>query len=162
MNNFVVSTKVGSIIGYVKNNKIVQIDLSNEIEKEYYDGYTANFYFKIKEYLAGNDVLNEIPYEIVFRNEFEKNVLLALKNIKFGNVISYKGLAILAGYPNSARAVGTVMAKNRIPLIFPCHRVIKSNGEIGKYGGGEPLKKYLLEVEGVNIKGDKVFLCNEI
>lgn len=161
MNKFIISTDKGSIIGYVKNNKLVEIELSNEILEDYYDEYTNNFYYKIKEYLAGNDVLDEIPYEIVFRNDFEKRVLTALKNVKFGHVVSYKGLAILAGYPNAARAVGTVMAKNRLPLIFPCHRVIKSNGEIGKYGGGEPLKRFLLEVEGVKIKGEKVISCNE-
>ncbi|KAF2955598.1 MGMT family protein [Marinitoga sp. 38H-ov] len=159
MKNFIVSTKVGSIIGYVRENKIIQIELSNEILDDYYDEYTNNFYYKIKEYLDGNDVLDEIPYEITFKNDFEKRVLIALKNVKFGNVVSYKGLAILAGYPNAARAVGTVMANNRIPLIFPCHRVIKSNGEIGKYGGGEPLKRYLLETEGIIIKREKV--CNE-
>lgn len=162
MNKFIVSTKYGSIIGYVKNNKVFQIDLSNSIEEEYHDSYTADFYFKIKEYIKGNDVLNEIPYEIFFKNDFEKKVLLALKNVRFGNVVSYKGLAILAGYPNAARAVGTIMAKNRIPLIFPCHRVIKSNGEVGKYGGGESLKKFLLEIEGVVIKGDKVISCNKL
>ncbi|MBM7559740.1 methylated-DNA--[protein]-cysteine S-methyltransferase [Marinitoga litoralis] len=156
MNEFIVSTEVGSIIGYVKNNKLVQINLSNDILEEYHDTYTKDFYYKIKEYLKGKDVLEEIPYDIVFRNEFEKRVLIALKGIKFGNVISYKGLAILAGYPNAARAVGTIMAKNRLPLIFPCHRVIKSNGEIGKYGGGEPLKKYLLTIEGLNIIQEKV------
>ncbi|GAB6189659.1 hypothetical protein JCM30566_14000 [Marinitoga arctica] len=156
MNKFIVSTNVGSIIGYVKNNKIVQIDLTNSVLDDFYNTYTTDFYYKIKEYLKGNDVLEELPYKIVFRNEFEKKILLSLKKVKFGNVISYKGLAILAGYPDAARAVGTVMAKNRIPLIFPCHRVIKSDGRVGKYGGGEDLKKYLLTIEGVRIRKNKV------
>ncbi|WGS65902.1 methylated-DNA--[protein]-cysteine S-methyltransferase [Marinitoga aeolica] len=162
MNKFIVSVIYGSIIGFVKNNKIVEVEILNEKLKEYYDAYTMDFYYKIKEYLEGKDVLDELPYDIVFRNEFEKKVLTTLKSIKFGNVVSYKGLAILSGYPNAARAVGTVMAKNRLPLIFPCHRVIKSDGKIGNYGGGSHWKKYFLELEGVNIKEDKVISCNKL
>ncbi|WP_165973989.1 methylated-DNA--[protein]-cysteine S-methyltransferase [Marinitoga lauensis] len=162
MNTFIVSTPVGSIIGYINNNKIFRIDLTNEILEDVYDEYTADFYYKIKEYLSGKDVLNEIPYEINFKNEFEERVLTELKNVKFGHVVSYKELAIKAGYPNAARAVGSVMAKNKIPLIFPCHRVIKNNGHVGKYGGGEDLKRYLLKIEGLKIENDKIVRCNKL
>ncbi|HPO90234.1 MAG TPA: methylated-DNA--[protein]-cysteine S-methyltransferase [Victivallales bacterium] len=83
-------------------------------------------------------------------SNFEKNILLALRKVKRGETISYAGLAKIANYPSSyARAVGNLMKKNPFPLFFPCHRVIKSNGEIGEFsgGGGKSLKKKLLFLE---------------
>ncbi|KLO23639.1 hypothetical protein X275_02090 [Marinitoga sp. 1197] len=162
MNNFIVAVEFGSIKGFVKNNKIIKIEILNEKLEEYYDAYSKDFYYKIKEYLEGNDVLDEIPYEIYYKNKFEKDVLTALKKVKFGKVVSYKELAIISGYPNASRAVGTVMAKNTIPLILPCHRVIKNNCNIGNYGGGSHWKKFFLEIEGINIRNNRVISCNKL
>ncbi|SHE57961.1 methylated-DNA-[protein]-cysteine S-methyltransferase [Marinitoga hydrogenitolerans DSM 16785] len=157
MYKFVINIVFGSIIGFVKSNKIVGIEFSKEKLGNFHDVYTANFYYKIKEYLEGNDVLDEIPYKLYYKNEFEKDVLMALKKVKFGQVVSYKELAILSGYPYAARAVGSIMASNHLPLIFPCHRVIKNDRSIGKYSGGVEFKRYFLEIEGIKIKGDKVY-----
>lgn len=65
-----------------------------------------------------------------------------------GVVVSYKQLAELSGYPNSARLVGTAMSSNRIAYLIPCHRVIKSNGTLGDYQYSLEMKKYLLQIEG--------------
>ena len=80
--------------------------------------------------------------------ENEKAVLSALCRVGFGETVSYGGLAAAAGLPNAARFVGTVMRKNRFPLIVPCHRVILSSGAIGNYSsGGSAVKRRLLEFE---------------
>lgn len=80
--------------------------------------------------------------------KFKFDVLNVLKNkIEYGKTISYKKLGELAGYNNSQRAVGSVMKNNQFPIIFPCHRVIKSDKEIGGFQKDERLKKRLLDFE---------------
>uniref|UniRef100_A0A8B9QXZ3 Methylated-DNA--protein-cysteine methyltransferase n=1 Tax=Apteryx owenii TaxID=8824 RepID=A0A8B9QXZ3_APTOW len=70
-----------------------------------------------------------------------------LREVKFGEAVSYKQLAALAGNSRAARAVGGAMRSNPIPIIIPCHRVIRSSGESGNYGGGRLLKEWLLSHE---------------
>jgi len=73
-----------------------------------------------------------------------------------GATISYGELAELVGHPGAARAVGTTMATNPVPIILPCHRVLASDGTLGGYGGGLDMKRELLGIEGVTIsKGRK-------
>lgn len=84
--------------------------------------------------------------------ENERKVLNTLKKVKYGNTISYKELAVKSGIKNGARFVGNVMRKNRFPLIIPCHRVIKSNGRIGRFGYGRLYKIRLLNLEALSYK----------
>ena len=78
---------------------------------------------------------------------FNSAVWRALRALKAGEVISYGGLAKAAGHPRAARAVGTVMARNPVPILDPCHRVVRSDGSIGNYGGGAAMKSALIEHE---------------
>ena len=105
---------------------------------------------QIEAYLAGDDVnfsIDDLDFEGC--GEFERHVLLAVHQIPCGRVMTYGGLAAAAGAPGGARAVGNVMAGNFFPLVVPCHRVIRSDGSLGGFGGGLPMKKALLEREGV-------------
>ncbi|MDD4356014.1 MAG: MGMT family protein [Smithellaceae bacterium] len=81
--------------------------------------------------------------------KFSASVLKQAFKIPCGKVATYSGLAARIGNPRAARAVGTVLAKNRFPLIIPCHRVIRADGKIGRFGGGIQMKRELLEREGV-------------
>ena len=80
---------------------------------------------------------------------FHRKVLRALTNIPRGKVSTYGALAGRTGAPGGARAAGQGCARNPFPLIFPCHRVIRSDGSLGGFGGGLKLKRALLEMEGV-------------
>lgn len=80
---------------------------------------------------------------------FHKKVLRALTNIPRGKVSTYGAVAGRTGAPGGARAAGQGCAKNQFPLIFPCHRVVRSDGSLGGFGGGLKLKRALLEMEGV-------------
>jgi len=82
-------------------------------------------------------------------SEFRKKVYKALRMVKRGEIISYQELSERIGSPGAARAVGTAMAKNPVPLIIPCHRVIRSNGEIGEFTspGGAELKRIMQDIE---------------
>ena len=105
----------------------------------------------IKKYIKSG--LSGKKFKIEFRlfdfsgsTEFEKKVLKALfKYSGCGKTITYKRLGEVAGYKNTARAVGNAMAKNPFPIIFPCHKVVCSDGSTGKFQGGSHLKIKLLK-----------------
>ncbi len=82
---------------------------------------------------------------------FQRRVLLETMRIPRGRVTSYGALAEAIHAPGAARAVGSALANNPFPLIIPCHRVVKSDGRSGQFGGGGEMKKALLILEGVEI-----------
>lgn len=89
--------------------------------------------------------------------EFQKLCYYTLKHhVPAGSVITYGNLAILMGHPNAYRAVGSAMNKNPYAPEVPCHRVIKSTGELGDYAFGSALKQKRLQEEGVRIVNNKV------
>jgi methylated-DNA-[protein]-cysteine S-methyltransferase len=105
---------------------------------------------QIKAFLAGDAVDFSIAdLDIEGIEGFERRVLLADFAIPRGRVMTYGGLAAKVGVPGGARAAGNVMAGNPFPLVIPCHRVIRSDGSLGGFGGGLPMKRALLEMEGV-------------
>jgi methylated-DNA-[protein]-cysteine S-methyltransferase len=81
--------------------------------------------------------------------DFQRKVLDFVRRIPHGKVLSYGEVAQAAGYPGAARAVGTVMSTNRIPIIIPCHRVVAAGGKLGGYSSprGTELKQWLLDLE---------------
>lgn len=89
-------------------------------------------------------------------SEFYVSVLTTLHDhVGPGETISYGQLAAAVGHPGAARAVGSVMANNPIPIVIPCHRVLASDGTLGGYGGGLDMKRGLLEIEGAAVKESK-------
>lgn len=89
-------------------------------------------------------------------SRFEKRVLMRLRKKGWGKVMSYRSLAAWSGHPRACRAVGSVLRKNRLPIILPCHRVVCSDGRIGQYAYGIHFKKKLLILEGVTIRRNRV------
>lgn len=87
-------------------------------------------------------------------SEFQRHAYMLLRRVPAGAVITYHGLATIAGHPDAQRAIGTTMATNPIPIFVPCHRVIKSDGTIGNYGGGVDNKIKLLRAEGFEVGRD--------
>jgi methylated-DNA-[protein]-cysteine S-methyltransferase len=87
---------------------------------------------------------------------FERDVYRALSKVPYGEAVSYRDLAVAAGRPNAYRAVGSVMSRNALPVILPCHRVIKNDGRLGFYGDDPAWKERLLALEGVRVAGGRV------
>lgn len=119
---------------------------------------------KILAFLRGDDIrfsLNIIRLDIC--STFQQEVLRAEHGIPRGSVSTYQRIALYLGNANGARAVGTALANNPLPIIIPCHRAIRSDGTLGGYQGGLKMKRTLLEMEGVffNVSGhvmpDKFF-----
>lgn len=92
----------------------------------------------------------DVPVALGEVTEFQRRVLCRCRRIPYGQTLTYKELAAESGSPRAARAVGGVMAGNRVPLIIPCHRVVGSSGSLGGYSGagGVATKQRLLELEG--------------
>jgi O-6-methylguanine DNA methyltransferase len=79
---------------------------------------------------------------------FQQRVWQLTRAIPYGATRTYRELASAAGRPNAARAIGQCMARNRLPIIIPCHRLVGSQGDLRGFGGGIPMKRTLLEMEG--------------
>ena len=90
---------------------------------------------------------SEVPLEAMGLGRFEERVYRALLSVPPAVTVSYGTLAEMAGYPRAARAVGNAMAANPIPIVIPCHRVVRSDGTLGRYGKDPAWKPLLLEHE---------------
>lgn len=95
----------------------------------------------------------KLQFDLRGLSEFERAVLMKALEIPSGEVRPYSWIAREIGHPEAVRAVGTALGKNPVPLLIPCHRVVRADGTIGKYSmGGSRVKRALLEVEGVEPK----------
>ncbi|MFC3849450.1 methylated-DNA--[protein]-cysteine S-methyltransferase [Corynebacterium hansenii] len=103
---------------------------------------------QLTEYFAGERREFDVPLDVDLGDGFRGRALAALTRVPFGETVTYGGLADAAGYPKAARAAGTACSTNPLAIFIPCHRVVPASGGIGKYGGGEPMKRALLELEG--------------
>ncbi len=105
---------------------------------------------ELDEYFSGRRRRFDVPLDWQLSGGFRRDVLGHLAvDVEYGHTTSYSGLAALTGNPRAVRAVGTACATNPIPVVVPCHRVVRSDGSMGRYRGGEEAKHALLELEGV-------------
>jgi O-6-methylguanine DNA methyltransferase len=102
----------------------------------------------------GGDRRARVPVDLRGRTEFEQSVLLKALEIPRGQVRPYGWIAAEIGRPRAVRAVGTALAHNPVPLVIPCHRVVRSDGMIGQYSlGGPAIKRRILTREGLDPEG---------
>ncbi|HZJ72675.1 MAG TPA: methylated-DNA--[protein]-cysteine S-methyltransferase [Planctomycetota bacterium] len=101
----------------------------------------------VRDYLAGQRRSLDLPLDLR-GTPFQQQVWSELRRVPFGRTISYAELARRAGWPGAARACGSANGANPAPLFVPCHRTIASDGTLGGFGGGLPLKRRLLRLEG--------------
>ena len=138
----------------VKDRRTVENDLLAGVAGAEFD---PKLFFglqnQIKSYFSGTYVefTAKTPLFIGHLSKFSQEILKACLKIPYGQTVSYGRLAEMANRPKAARAVGNAMGNNPIPLIIPCHRVVKSDGSAGGFlrnsSGGPQLKKRLLELE---------------
>ena len=103
---------------------------------------------QLDEYFDGKRRLFDLPVAVARLANFNRQVLLELARVPYGEVVTYGELAARAARPRAARAVGTVMNRNPLPIVLPCHRVVGSTGKLVGYGGGLDRKEALLRLEG--------------
>lgn len=106
---------------------------------------------QLVDYFAGKyrGDFHETPLDSDYRTDFQKTVDAACRAVPYGTTRTYGELALLAGHPGAARAVGSCMATNRYPILIPCHRIVRADGVIGHYSalGGNATKTALLRLE---------------
>ncbi len=103
--------------------------------------------FQLDEYFAGGRQRFEVTLDLRLARGFRRLVLDQLRTIPYGATQSYARIAVASGSPRAVRAVGSACATNPVPLVVPCHRVIRSDGAYGHYLGGTEAKRALLALE---------------
>jgi O-6-methylguanine DNA methyltransferase len=106
---------------------------------------------QIQSYLAGERQTLDLPIDLRAGSAFQRRVWEATATIPFGQVRSYGEVARQVGVPGGARAVGGALGKNPVPIIVPCHRVLRANGQLGGFGLGIETKRELLALEGIHL-----------
>lgn len=102
---------------------------------------------ELEEYFAGRRRTFDLPLDHRMSAGFRQLVQRSLPTIAYGHTATYKEIAALVGNPRAVRAVGSACATNPLPLVVPCHRVLRSDGTIGRYAGGDEAKATLLALE---------------
>jgi methylated-DNA-[protein]-cysteine S-methyltransferase len=103
---------------------------------------------ELEQYFEGHRTRFESPVDWSLIGPFATRVLRATSAIPYGEVLTYTDVAGQAGSPRGSRAAGNALGGNPIPIVIPCHRVLRLGGSLGGYGGGLPRKRWLLELEG--------------
>ncbi len=115
------------------------------------DGVLGEAATQLNEYFAGQRREFAIPLDLA-ATSFRSSTQLALAKIPFGEVVTYGQLAASLGKAGAARAVGSACAGNPLPIILPCHRVVRADGSFGEYAGGAPMKQWLLDFEKTTVQ----------
>jgi methylated-DNA-[protein]-cysteine S-methyltransferase len=109
----------------------------------------------LERYFAGERVTFDLDVDAYADahglTDFERDVYRALARVPYGTAVSYRELAAAAGRPNAYRAAGSAMARNLLPVILPCHRIVRNDGRLGQYGDDPAWKERLLKLEGVQV-----------
>lgn len=114
-------------------------DQSRWDEQDRPDDVSRETISQLKEYFTGDRLGFDLPINPEGRSETARHWLNVMMQIPYGSTVTYKEFAAAAGKPRAPRAAGTACASNPIPIIYPCHRVVKSDGTMGHYGGGSSL-----------------------
>lgn len=102
---------------------------------------------QLEEYFAGRRTAFDLPLDRRLSSGFRGEVQAWLPSIGYGHTASYADVAAAVGNPRAVRAVGTACATNPLPVVVPCHRVVRSDGTLGRYAGGDEAKRALLSLE---------------
>ena len=102
---------------------------------------------QLDEYFTGRRRAFELPLDLQLVQGFRHTVITHLRDIGYGHTASYAEVAVAAGNPKAVRAVGSACSHNPIPVVVPCHRVVRSDGSLGQYLGGVEVKAALLALE---------------
>ena len=108
---------------------------------------------ELDDYFEGRRTEFDLPIDWSLTSGFYRKVLRATNRIRYGRVRTYRDVAASAGNARAVRAAGTALGSNPMPIVVPCHRVLRTGGGLGGYGGGLDVKEYLLRLEGALPEG---------
>ena len=102
---------------------------------------------ELDEYFEGRRHAFDLPVDLTALPPFQQSVLAELRRVPYGQVDTYGGLASRIGKPRAARAVGGALNRNPVPIVVPCHRIVRGDGAVGSYLFGSDRKRLLLQIE---------------
>lgn len=145
-----ITTPIGRLgICFNKELRLAEISKKTEVEPseniESLPREILRFISSLNDYFSGNLIEIDFPFEIYNLSNFDRVVLDLIKTIPYGKTVSYKWIAEKLN--TSPRAVGQALKRNPLPIVIPCHRIIKADGQIGGYSLGIEAKKWLIEHE---------------
>ena len=153
------STTLGYMRAVSDGNAIIRLDWDQQPPEgaDDPDHVSRETLRQIEAYLAGTLKQFTIPLRAEGKSAAGHSWLNIMMQIPYGDVVTYGAFAAMAGKPKAARAAGSACASNPIPIIYPCHRVVRTGGALGNYGGGSTLhptnaanlsrKQYLIDLE---------------
>lgn len=115
----------------------------------------ASTLVQLREYFARDRREFDLPLDFSGATSFQRRIFQRLLKIPYGRIVSYGDIADELGEPGAARAVGQAVGANPLPILVPCHRVVRSDGKLGGYSGGLRRKVLLLGIEGVVVDGHR-------
>jgi methylated-DNA-[protein]-cysteine S-methyltransferase len=155
------NTPVGPIAVWATRNGVrrvgyVQQDMIDEGHWDPAGDETLALAFEqLGEYLEGCRKSFDLPLDFSGATPFQRRIFERLIYIPHGRIVSYGDIADELGDPGAARAVGQAVGANPLPIVVPCHRVVRSDGKLGGYSGGLQRKITLLGIEGVDVDGPR-------
>jgi len=150
-----IDSPVGSLVLRASNKGLVSIDRGKAARAKGEPKAERNVALaarELDEYFTGKRRKFTVPLDL-HGTPFQVKAWKTLLRIPFGKVVSYGEEARMLGKPTAYRAVGSANGRNPIPIIVPCHRVVASDGTLGGYSAGLPMKRKLLTLEGVSVAG---------
>lgn len=148
MDSYCFDTEIGTFTAYSREGALVSLKMCPSENRKTSNEFLLATEKQISEFLAGER--NEFSLPLALNGtDFQIRVWQALLEIPFGKTVSYGVVAEKIGYPKATRAVGNAVGANPIPVIIPCHRVIRKDGKMGNFGLGIPVKRVLLAKEGI-------------
>jgi methylated-DNA-[protein]-cysteine S-methyltransferase len=159
----VLETDLGVVLLFAREERLWRLDLvapgaadvRERVSAEFPDAVEQPSLFEaagrlLRRYFSGEHVELDIPVDLFGLKAFTSRVLTEIRHIPYGGLASYGTIARRLGHPNAARAVGQALARNPIPVVIPCHRIIRGDGSLGGFGLGLDMKVKLLSIEGVD------------
>ncbi|MFA5289430.1 MAG: methylated-DNA--[protein]-cysteine S-methyltransferase [Candidatus Izemoplasmatales bacterium] len=147
MEHHVFSTPYGNVAIDLRGEKVYWIRSSSEPVSEHRPSvYAETAAFQLNAFFTGTLKHMTFAYEIQ-GTPFQRKVLETLAQVPYGATLSYSELAHKAGYERAVRATANVVARNLLPFVLPCHRIIQKDGRYGNYGGGREMKRSLIDME---------------
>lgn len=148
MNATTLNTPKGNVRILTTNTTVMSIEFCGDCKNEGQStAISSQCIRELEEYFTGTRKTFSVSLDSSLGTPFQKAVWNAMKEIPYGEVVTYGELAKRAGYPKAVRAVGSACKKNPFPFIVPCHRVLPADKSLGGYAGGAEMKKWLLDIE---------------
>jgi len=134
--------------GQTESEFFTEIHLRSDRHPIKKQGHHSCWHSELGRYFSGEKITLDGPIHFLEGSPFQQKVWKTLRRIPYGTLRSYQWIGDQLSMKGAARAVGNACGKNPIPIIIPCHRVVRQNGTLGGYTGGVQIKKKLLEIEG--------------